>query len=446
MEKQKYTYKPPTILSSKKIFLLIGIPVVIGIAIIILLKMESFFYEKKQDLIANKVLTTEQKEKYKEQEIINKQLNADVKSGVIIEYIQPNSIAEKGGLKRKDIITEYNGIKVRDTIEYGKAREQLLDKTDLNKITLTFVREGKPITISVAKGGIGIEIKDWSPVMESLFEMMYRKDFEQMQETIADAEKNDVLSPAQLLIAKIIAIKDRNSKSQDLKKIEELLQKLIESIDKEDSASLASDYFYTKGVYYPASVLFEHFLKFQQNPYVELNLSYCYAVLGKFEEAEHLVESVMKRYQDNIASPGYHTALFTKGRVAIGQKDYKTAIKHFDKAFEYSSNPKEDFACMNLLLISSALTKKKELLEQSRAKCKELGKEEFDKRISPYIDSLEAYVVAENNPEAARQIAKKWIDNIPMRGKIGKHWDFLLEAEPIVENWGKLIEGLKNKS
>ncbi|MFY9221882.1 MAG: PDZ domain-containing protein [Blastocatellia bacterium] len=446
MEKQKYTYKPPSGLSSKKVFLLIGIPVVIGVAIISLLKMESFFYEKKQDLIANKVLTTEQKEKYKEQEIMNKQLSADVKSGVIIEYIQPDSIAEKGGLKRKDIITEYNGIKVRDTIEYGKAKDQFLNKTDVDKITLTFIREGKPITVSVAKGGIGIEINDWSPLMDSLFEMMYRKDFEQMKETIADAEKNNALSPAQLLIAKIITIKDKNSTSEDLKKIEECLQKLIESIDKEDSADVALDYFYTKGVYYPASVLFQHFLKFQQNPYVELNLSYCYAVLGKFEEAERLVESVMKKYQDNIADRGYHTALFTKGRIAIGRKDYQTARKHFDKAFEYSSNPKEDFACMSLLLVSSALTKKKELFEQSHAKCKELGNKEFDKRISPYVDSLEAYIIVENNPEAALQIAKKWIDNIPMRGKIGKHWDFLLEAEPIVENWEKLIEGLKNKS
>lgn len=243
--------------------------------------MENFFYEKKQGLIANKSLTTEQKEKYKEQEIINKQLNSDVKSGVMIEYIQPNSTAEKAGLKIKDIITEYNGIKVRDTTEYGKARDHFLAKTDINKLTLTFIREGKPITVSVVKGPMGIETKDWSPLMESLFEMMYREDSEQMQETIADAEKNDVLSPTQLLIAKIIAIKDRNSiakiiatkdrnsRSQDLEKIEELLQKLIESIDKEDSASLALDYFYTKGVYYPAYVLFQHFLKFQQNPYVD---------------------------------------------------------------------------------------------------------------------------------------------------------------------------------
>lgn len=446
MEKQKYTYKPPSGLSSKKIFLLVGIPVAIGLAIVILLKMESFFYEKKQGLIANKSLTTEQKEKYKEQEIINKQLNANINLGIIVEYVSIDSPAEKAGLKRTDIITEYNGIKVRDMIEYGNAKEQFLSKTDTDKITLTVIREGKPIKVSVPKGRIGIEIHDWSPTMEKLFQMRSAKEFEQMQEVITDAEKKDFLSANQLLMAKIIAIKDRNPKAEQLKQIDEWIQKLIENTNKMDFVVVAMDYFYTKGAYYPASILFQHSLKFQENPYAELNLSYCYAVLGKFEESEALVESVMSRYKDNIGYEAYHTALFSKGRIAIGRKDYQKAVKHFDEAFKYSGNPGQDFACMSLLLVSSALTKKKEILEQSQAKCKELGKEEFTRRISPYVDSLEAYIVAENNPEAARQIAKKWMDNIPMRGKIGKHWDFLLESKPIVENWEKLMEELKNKS
>lgn len=87
--------------------------------------------------VALQELSDEQKEAYR------------IKNGIIVDFVNPNSPAEKAGLKPNDIITEYQNEKIESVSDlYG-----MVLKTPIgNEVTLKVTRSGKPLSIKVVLG------------------------------------------------------------------------------------------------------------------------------------------------------------------------------------------------------------------------------------------------------------------------------------------------------
>ena len=78
-----------------------------------------------------------------------------VKEGVFVTDVDPNTAAEKAGIKGEDIIVEYHGQKVKDP-------EQLVDLVEQTKpettVEIKLIRNGKPQTLSVTVGKAEAEV------------------------------------------------------------------------------------------------------------------------------------------------------------------------------------------------------------------------------------------------------------------------------------------------
>ncbi|NPA32991.1 MAG: DegQ family serine endoprotease [Aquificae bacterium] len=72
-----------------------------------------------------------------------------IKEGVLITNVLPDSPAEKAGLKVGDVIVEVNGKKIRDTRDLQFTIMKVKPGTE---ITLTVIRDGKPIKVKVKVG------------------------------------------------------------------------------------------------------------------------------------------------------------------------------------------------------------------------------------------------------------------------------------------------------
>ncbi|MDN6627144.1 MAG: trypsin-like peptidase domain-containing protein [Pisciglobus halotolerans] len=73
-------------------------------------------------------------------------LPEEVKSGVVVAKVARGSAADEAGLKQYDVIVEFNGEKVTDSIELRKA----IYSTEVDqKIELTYYRDGKKATTTV---------------------------------------------------------------------------------------------------------------------------------------------------------------------------------------------------------------------------------------------------------------------------------------------------------
>jgi len=77
-------------------------------------------------------------------EAMKKQLKLTVDKGVIISQVEPDSPADKAGLKKYDVITEINGQKVEN---WKDLRFKVADIQPGNVVTLKIIRDGKEMTV-----------------------------------------------------------------------------------------------------------------------------------------------------------------------------------------------------------------------------------------------------------------------------------------------------------
>ncbi|MEY2597963.1 MAG: hypothetical protein RLZZ244_644 [Verrucomicrobiota bacterium] len=82
-------------------------------------------------------------------ESLEKKLNVDAGVGSLIIEVQPNSPAEKSGLRTYDVVTAVNGKKVEGTQEL---RLRIAGMLPGSKVTLQVVRDRKPLDLAVQLG------------------------------------------------------------------------------------------------------------------------------------------------------------------------------------------------------------------------------------------------------------------------------------------------------
>ncbi len=91
---------------------------------------------------------------------LRKSFDVTVTEGVLISDIQPNSPAAEAGIERGDIVTEYNGAKVRDVNHL----RNLVAPTEIGKaVTVKVLRDGKEKKLSVKIGEQPAELFGLAP-------------------------------------------------------------------------------------------------------------------------------------------------------------------------------------------------------------------------------------------------------------------------------------------
>jgi serine protease Do len=85
--------------------------------------------------------------------------------GVVIEEVSKGSAAEKAGIKRYDVVVEFNGEKVEKVNEFRNRVSMLKPGT---KVKMVVVRNGKRRTLNAELGDSLIELKSFKTPSETL--------------------------------------------------------------------------------------------------------------------------------------------------------------------------------------------------------------------------------------------------------------------------------------
>lgn len=80
---------------------------------------------------------------------IAKSFDLDIAQGAFVLQVMEDSSADKGGLESGDVITHFNGIKIRS---FSELRSKVSTKGAGSEIELTVIRKGKTLTLNVTLG------------------------------------------------------------------------------------------------------------------------------------------------------------------------------------------------------------------------------------------------------------------------------------------------------
>jgi membrane-associated protease RseP (regulator of RpoE activity) len=135
-------------------------------------------------------------------------------SGVLITRVEPNSPAQKAGLKSGDVITEFNGVKVTTP---DQVRDALDEVKDGSSVEMTVLRHGKEEKISVTPEQFGGHMMRQMvlPKVEELRNLQENPEFRQSMDRLKQE------------------MEQLKSEMKNLKLHEEDMQKLKEEIQKE---------------------------------------------------------------------------------------------------------------------------------------------------------------------------------------------------------------------
>ncbi len=82
-------------------------------------------------------------------ENLAKAMGTDAKGGALVGDVMADGPAAKAGVKRGDIITDFDGKKVKDS---NDLRKQVADEAPNTKVDMKVLRDGRPMTVSVKLG------------------------------------------------------------------------------------------------------------------------------------------------------------------------------------------------------------------------------------------------------------------------------------------------------
>jgi Do/DeqQ family serine protease len=134
-------------------------------------------------------------------EIANEYSLGDM-DGVFIDKVSPGGAAEESGLKKGDVITHVNGVKVQSSPEL---QEQVALFRPGQKIKIIYVREGKAIETNIqlknAANGIDIDVKPTKSLMTKKETLLVEMGIE--ARVLTDAEKKKLKVKGGVIIANI---------------------------------------------------------------------------------------------------------------------------------------------------------------------------------------------------------------------------------------------------
>jgi tetratricopeptide (TPR) repeat protein len=383
---------------------------------------------------------------------LNIQAQDGPKVGLRILDVNPNSLAQQAGLQATDIIVKYGDVPVLDAASYFVARDQYL-KPSGTKVEVDYWRGNQRSTAIVSSGTLGIRFSEYNPAAFQLEAVMQRLNAaievtpnpanpapnvlnQSRDRLVADVEAaidkaaaDGLLTPAQLLVARISAVPDDGPPAA-IEKQAELLKELISTQPRSFTDYLGNEVFFRHKRYRAAVPCFKRTLEASPlDPNTRLNLGIAYSNLNMFAEAETAADYALK--ESNLNQHGYVVAFQVKAGAALGLREFGKAVNYAEQGFNLSGG--SPYLMLLWELAAAQTGDLDKFYEATAAIEKKLPKESAESR--PFTDVVEAYVLSKNGQfDKAQALVRKSNGN-PLNAT---YWRRYPTGDEIVKVWKQL--------
>jgi tetratricopeptide (TPR) repeat protein len=379
------------------------------------------------------------------------------KVGLRVLDVLAGSPAAAAGLQPMDTISKYGDYAIVDAASYFVARDAH-QRTPTAKVEIVYWRGRQQMTSIIPPGRMGIKFNEYNPASYQLDSLMQRlnilieapsfsegqvptgalpprdKLIEQIDAAIQKAASDGLLTPAQILVAKINVIPDDSSPA-DIEKQSEYLKELISTQPYGLIDYLSYEVFFTHKRYRAAVASFKRTLEGRPtDANVRLNLGIAYWHLQKYAEADAAADYALQ-HSPGLTQHGYVVAYQVKASAALGNHEFAKALDYVDQASRL--DPASTYLmCLSAFAAAASgdLTKFNEIM---RGFEKSIPTEFV--RLRPRLDALEAFVLMKNGQvEKARQLAGKSIGTADPDAN-AKYWLQYPTGEDVLTAWRQLL-------
>ena len=366
---------------------------------------------------------------------IQDQRQARVPSGFLIKEIPWLSKASWYGLKPGDIVTTYAEDPVRDSVSYWAALERRVAAGAMG-IKLTIMRSGKREEVTVSSGSLGVDGESWTFMRDAIVDLARANDIETATSLIEQAEKEQSLSVADLLISKIHLISDRDSSQAALR--EKLVNELSAQLNVAGLALVGSQIFFQSKQFQASAILLERAAVIEPgNIGVKNHLALTYAMMGRFHDAEQLADEAMKLPRQELTDFGWSVVHRTKGYVYQARGQFEQAASLLQQAVEESANT-SDPNLRRRYLLNLARLRDMNRFESGLSYCTKHPGDDFLEGVH-LVDALRAYLLsAADRQQEALEIVAKWRKNAEIQRQILEYWAETPGGEPVIFKWKEL--------
>jgi tetratricopeptide (TPR) repeat protein len=347
--------------------------------------------------------------------------------GLRITDVNPGGPAAEAGMQSTDVIVMYGDAQVVDAASYFVARERY-QKSSQGKIEITYWRGRDKAVAQVLPGTLGIRFDDFNPGAYELEALMQRlnamieapaylteaqaarasqsraKLLDEIEAAIQKASGEGLLTPAQILVARINAIPD-DSPAPAIERQSAMLKELMANQTRGFIEWISYEVFFKHKRYRAAVSSYQKVLETNRaDAGSRLNLGIAYNHLEMFAEAETAADYALKQY-GGLTQHGYVVAFQVKAGAALGLREFAKAADYAQQSFEV--DPPSGYPMLLWLLAAAQTGDMGKFYDAVTASQKRLPSDYSISRAR--IDMLEAYVLFKNGQlEKAQTLARKW--------------------------------------
>jgi tetratricopeptide (TPR) repeat protein len=200
--------------------------------------------------------------------------------------------------------------------------------------------------------------------------------------------------------------------------------------------------------YRAGAAIFERYLKITKvDVSTELNLASCYTELGRYDDAETLITTVLARpVGDDNAPSVYGLSVLSniRGRIEMGHRQYERAQERFLAALEHY--PDDPYYALAFLYCATQREAKGEKPGEFETAYKTVSARSgaMEALMAYHIDALRAFLLVKHNrKQEASALVWKWKDSADAKRYIPIFWARFPEGSNIIDNWNSLLSSYR---
>lgn len=358
-------------------------------------------------------------------------------NGMQVLAVEDGSAAMAGGLMPRDIIVAIGNV---DTPTGAALEAAVVAARAANApLEVVVVRDRLLATAKIGGDLAGVVTRPWVGALELQLGFLERGDREKAQLALDAGIAENLLSPAQVLVGKLVMI-PKGKTPADVSARTDLVKQLAAASTPDDLKRFANDYLLGRGYNDAALLAFETYLQQRPDDFsARLNLAVAETYVGNHAEAEREVARVEKDGVNQISPQGLQLIDQVRAWSALAKKDYPTAVSRFAAMVERQP-PTTDYATYLRYLYALAKARDMEKFAAGLAKLKEAAIQLRGLDNQAYL--LEAFALAEQGKrnEAAAIVARA---EPVLPQPVLDFWKALPGGDEVVSTWNSLKAGPK---
>ena len=378
--------------------------------------------------------------------------------GLRVISVFDDSPAQSAGIQKLDVITQYGDYQIVDDASFFAARNHY-DEAHEPTVEIVVWRGSSRMTGRVRSGWLGVDSVDNDRVSQNFLFMMkqvtaqskmpgYMEDVDfkerlsggpvfllkNAREMIDQAERDNSLTPAQVLVDRIYLILDDASPKQQQYQAE-LLTQLLATQPVNYIQMLGQDKFFNDERYRPAAVCLNHYLKTSPDDVsMRLNLAVAYNHIQKYEEADKEVDYVFAHLR--FSEYGRLVGNQAKAVAALGQKDYQRSLAFAEKAYAYRH---ESYPLMLEQLAAAQLRDRERFVQAAQQLQEDLPNQFAERKLE--LAAVDAYSLSKSNSrDEAQKIVNQWKDTYRTKDTVASYWLGFPGGIDVARNWVQLMK------